>query len=61
MNVLTAESGLTEGQVLCALEIFRELRLLDYEASPLSYRLLPTGRVSLEASRLRSRLISMKG
>lgn len=61
INVLTAESGLTEGQVLCALEIFRELGLLEYDASPLSYRLLPTGRVSLEASRLRSRLISMKG
>ena len=61
MSILEAETGLSESNVLCALTVFRELNLLKFSNEPLRYRLMKTGRVSLEASRLRSRLISMKG
>ena len=61
MSILEAETGLSESNVLCALTVFRELNLLEFSNEPLRYRLIKTGRVSLEASRLRSRLISMKG
>ena len=61
LNMLAAESGLGESQVLCALHIFEELGLLEFTMRPLSYRMIPSGKVSLESSRLRSRLMSMKG
>lgn len=61
MAVLAAETGLSESQVLCALHVFSELRLLEFTAEPLRYRLLPSGKVSLEASALRGRLMNMKG
>ncbi len=61
MNLLAAEAGLSESQVICALYIFEELGLIACTLQPLSYRMIPTGRVSLESSRLRSRLMSMKG
>ncbi|MBQ7885347.1 MAG: single-stranded-DNA-specific exonuclease RecJ [Clostridia bacterium] len=61
MNLLAAETGLGESQVLCALNVFRELGLLSFTKEPLRYSLLPSGKVSLEASRLRSRLRDMKG
>ena len=61
MNMLAGETGLSESQVLCALEIFRELGLLDYSREPLRYRMIPSGKVSLESSALRSRLMGMKG
>ena len=61
MNVLTAETGLSAGQVLCGLHVFSELGLLAFTADPLRYRLIPSGRVSLESSALRGRLIRMKG
>ena len=60
-NMLALQSGLTESQVRCAMEIFRELGLLEYTAQPLAYRLLPSGKVLLENSRLRTQLISMRG
>jgi hypothetical protein len=61
MNILEAETGLSESRIRCGLEIFRELGLLEYQAEPLSYRLLKSGKVSLEDSSLRSRLISIRG
>ena len=61
MNLLAAEAGLGESQVLCALNIFEELGLLEFTVQPLSYKMIPSGRVSLESSRLRGRLMSMKG
>ena len=61
MGILQAETGLSESNVLCALMIFKELNLIEFEQNPLSFRLMKTGRVSLEASCLRSRLMSMKG
>ncbi len=61
LNLLSAEAGLSESMVRCALSIFEEMGLLEFSFSPLRYRLNKTGRVSLENSRLRAKLISMKG
>ena len=61
MNMLAAEAELSESQVLCAFHIFKELGLLEFTMQPLSYRMIPSGKVSLESSGLRSRLMSMKG
>ncbi|MBR5301799.1 MAG: single-stranded-DNA-specific exonuclease RecJ [Clostridia bacterium] len=61
MNIFAAETGLEESQVLCALHIFKELGLLEFTMQPLQYRMIPSGKVSLESSSLRSRLMSMKG
>ena len=61
MNVIAAETGLSESQVLFALSVFRELSLLEFTTEPLRYRMLPSGKVSLESSGLRCRLMRMKG
>ena len=61
LSVLALEAGMSESRVLCALYIFNELNLIEFSLEPLRYRLLKSGRVSLEASRIRSRLIAMKG
>ena len=61
VNMLAEETGLCESQVLFALNVFSELKLLEFENHPLRYRLIPSGKVSLESSWLRSRLMSMKG
>ena len=58
---LALDAQLSESKVLCALEIFRELHLIDYTREPLRYRLLPSGRVSLESSMLRRKLLGIKG
>ena len=44
---------------LCGLHIFRELALIEFTLSPFRYRLLLSGRVSLEASAVRGRLREM--
>lgn len=61
MNMLAVETGVGEGQMLLALNIFSELGLLDFSLAPLRYNLIPSGKVSLESSQIRSRLMSMKG
>lgn len=61
LNLLSVETGMSESMVRCGLSIFEELGLLEFSLMPLRYRLNKTGRVSLEASRLRAKLISMKG
>ena len=61
MNMLAVETGVGESQVLLALNIFSELGLLDFSLEPLRYSLIPSGKVSLESSQIRSRLMSMKG
>lgn len=61
LNLLASETGLTENGVLCGLHIFSELRLAAFENQPLRYRLLPSGKVSLEDSKIRNKLIQMKG
>lgn len=58
---LAMEAGMSESAVLCSLEIFRELRLIEYTRTPMRYRILPSGRVSLESSTLRRKLLSIKG
>lgn len=61
MGMLAGETGLGESQILCALNIFSELGLIAFTMEPLRYRLIPSGKVSLESSCLRNRLINMKG
>lgn len=61
LNLLSVETGMSESMVFCGLNIFQELGLLEFSLSPLRYRLNKTGRVSLEASGLRAKLIHMKG
>ena len=61
LGVLAGETGLSESQVLCAMNIFSELGLLSFSQEPLRYNLIPSGKVSLESSCLRSRLMRMKG
>jgi len=61
MNMLAGETSLSESQVLLALNIFSELGLLEFTREPLHYRLIPSGKVSLESSLLRGRLMSIMG
>ena len=61
MNMLALETGVSESQMLLALRVFSELGLLSFTMEPLSYSLIPSGKVSLESSRVRGRLRSMKG
>ena len=60
LHSLAAETGLAESQVLCAMSIFSELNLMECTLEPLRYTMLRSGKVSLEASPLRGRLIRMK-
>lgn len=61
MDVLMAETGLSESCVRCGLMIFRELGLIEYQPEPFVYRLRSSGKVSLADSVLRSRLIGIRG
>jgi len=61
LKSLAALASVSESAVLCALEVFSELRLAEYRRNPFQYRLLPSGRVSLESSALRRKLMDMKG
>lgn len=60
LNLLSGETGLSEGAVLCGLSIFSELKLIELETKPLRYRLLRSGRVSLEDSSLRACMHRLK-
>ncbi|MDO5378978.1 MAG: DHHA1 domain-containing protein, partial [Clostridia bacterium] len=59
MNLLATQTGMTESMLLCALHIFSELGLAEFTPDPFRYRLLPSGRVSLESSAVRARLIEL--
>lgn len=59
MNILSAETGLDESMIRCGLRVFKQLGLIEFDEAPLRYRLIPTGRVSLENSRLRAQLRAM--
>ena len=61
MNMLAAATGLDEGMILAGLMILSELHLIEYKPAPLEWRILPSGKVSLENSRFRARLMQMKG
>ncbi len=60
MNMLAASTGLDEGMILAGLMILSELHLIEYRTEPLEWRILPSGKVSLENSRFRARLMRMK-
>ena len=59
-EILSMESGLSQSQVRCGMCIFEELSLIRWQETPLSYQLVPSGRVSLENSPLRGRLIAIR-
>ena len=60
MNVLSAATGLEENTIRCGMRIMQQLGLIEYTLYPLSFKVLPSGKVSLEDSSLRAKLIRMK-
>lgn len=60
MNVLSAATGLEEDMIRCGMCIMQQLGLIEYTLYPLSFKVLPSGKVSLEDSSLRAKLIRMK-
>lgn len=60
MNVLSAATGLKEDMIRCGMCIMQQLGLIEYTLYPLSFKVLPSGKVSLEDSSLRAKLIRMK-
>ena len=59
LPLLAAHTALSEESVLCALRIFEQLNLLSLNVNPLSYKLLPSGKVSLENSSLRQEMLRL--
>lgn len=60
MNVLSAATGLEEDMIRCGMRIMQQLGLIEYTLYPLRFKVLPSGKVSLEDSSLRAKLIRMK-
>ncbi len=60
MNVLSAATGLEEDMIRRGMRIMQQLGLIEYTLYPLSFKVLPSGKVSLEDSSLRAKLIRMK-
>ena len=60
MNVLSAATGLDEDRIRCGMRIMQQLGLIEYTAIPLRFKVLPSGKVSLDNSTLRAKLIQMK-
>ena len=61
LESLAQDVGMTAGMALCGLHIFSELGLVTFSVNPLAYRLIPSGKVSLESSRLRGRMLALRG
>lgn len=61
LNLIAGEAHVSESQAITAVMIFAELKLVEYTMIPFQYKLLPSGRVSLEDSSLRAKLIALKG
>lgn len=59
LEILAQESGISLGMVKCGLLIFEELGLLRMTMVPLKYQMLPSGKVSLENSKIRERLLAL--
>lgn len=59
LTLLSAETGASEDSILCAMRIFEELNLLSMHTNPFHYRLLSSGKVSLENSNLRREMIRL--
>ena len=60
LELLAAQTGLSQDSVLCAMRVFEQLGLLEMSTQPLCYKLLPSGKVSLENSMLRRELIRLQ-
>ena len=61
LEQLSLESGMSTGSALCAMQIFEQMGLVTFTSEPFTYRMIPSGRVSLDDSTLRSLLMQMKG
>ena len=61
LEQLSSESGMSTGSALCAMQIFEQMGLVTFTSEPFTYRMIPSGRVSLDDSTLRSLLMQMKG
>ena len=59
-DILSQEANLPVGMVRCGLLIFEELGLLQMSDEPLKYQMIPSGKVSLEDSGIRRRLIGLR-
>lgn len=59
-EILSQEADVSIGMVRCGMLIFEELGLVKGTFEPLRYQMIPSGKVSLENSRLRSRLMSLR-
>ena len=46
--------------IRCGMRIMEQLGLVEYALQPFRFQLIPSGRVSLENSMLRARLLQMK-
>ena len=60
LNVLSAAIGLDESMIRCGMRIMKQLGLVEYALQPFRFQLLPSGKVSLESSMLRAKLLQMK-
>ena len=54
------EAGVDHGMLMCALTVFEELGLIRMKDKPFNYQMIPTGKVSLEDSLIRKRLMALK-
>lgn len=59
-EILSQETGLSAGRIRCGLLIFSELGLIRMSLDPLRYQIVPSGKVSLEHSAIRKRLLSLR-
>ena len=58
-EILSQEAGVSIGMVRCGMLISEELGLVKATLDPLRYQMIPSGKVSLENSGIRKRLISL--
>jgi len=58
-EILSQEAGCSVGMIRCGLLIFEELGLVKMTLDPFRYQMIPSGKVSLENSRFRNRMMSL--
>ncbi len=59
LTLMAAETGMSESSVLFGMRVFEQLGLLRMSVNPLKYQLLPSGKVSLESSCLKSEMMRL--
>ena len=59
LSALAVQTDLTEDSVLCAMRVFEQLSLMEMSFQPFQYKLLTSGKVSLENSLLRQEMIRL--